>query len=185
LEPRQPGAAKATRWDRLGAEGASQLGDGTNSEPRFTPTQEATGSTDWSKISAGHDHTLALKKDGSLWSWGRNHRGQIGNGTVETRTVPTRIGSANWISIAAGHHFSIAIKEDGTLWSWGLNTDAQLGYGSFSPSYKSYPTQIGSDDDWSDISSGEMHTVALKKIGNPVDMGEQRSRTVGDRYHGT
>jgi len=146
-----------------------ELGDGTtNTSPnsgKHTPTQEATGSTKWSKISAGHDHSLALKENGSLWSWGRNSFGQIGDQTVETRTVPTKIGSETWVAIAAGHHFSLAIKNDGTLWAWGRNVQGQIGQGGSEPSSIPSPTRIGTDNNWSNVSAGEDHAIAIKQNG--------------------
>ena len=73
-------------------------------------------------IAAGFDHSLALKADGSLWAWGYNYSGQVGNGGTADQVAPFQIGSAkDWVAIAAGTGHSLAVKTDGTLWAWGWN----------------------------------------------------------------
>ena len=85
----------------------------------------------WSKISAGLNHTIALKTDGTLWAWGQNNGGQLGNGTNTNQNNPVQIGTANnWSQISAGRYHSLAIKTDGTLWAWGFNADGELGDGT-------------------------------------------------------
>jgi alpha-tubulin suppressor-like RCC1 family protein len=82
---------------------------------RFVPAQIGTG---YSAISAGADYTLALKQDGTLWAWGDNSAGQLGDGTTTRRLIPIQI-VGNFVSIAAGTRFSAALKADGSLWVWG------------------------------------------------------------------
>ena len=137
-----------------------QLGDRTDAK-KNTPTQESTGAANWSAIAAGAQHTIALKSDGTLWAWGRNNDGQLGDGTDAKKNTPTQesTGAANWSAIAAGLYHTVALKSDGTLWAWGRNTLGQLGDGT--TANKATPTQIGSAA-WSAISAGWNHTVALK-----------------------
>ena len=75
--------------------------------------------TDWAMLSAGGSHTVAIKKDGTLWAWGFNWWGQLGDGTNEDKNIPTQIGTDNdWAIVSAGMGHTVAIKKDGTLWAW-------------------------------------------------------------------
>lgn len=127
--------------------------------------------TDWAQVAAGvsGDHSFAIKTDGTLWAWGYNFYGQLGDGTGTDRHVPTQIGSAtDWKYIAPGSFFTLALKTDGTLWAWGRNDSGQLGIGSnLAPNdLKLVPTQIGTDTDWVKIAAGDAHCLAIKSNGN-------------------
>jgi alpha-tubulin suppressor-like RCC1 family protein len=72
------------------------------------------------QVFAGAKHTLVLKKDGTLWGWGDNWDGQLGNGTTEPRSSPVQVGRNNdWASVSVGREHTVALKSDGTLWGWG------------------------------------------------------------------
>jgi len=84
----------------------------------------------WSSVSVGSVHTMAIKTDGSLWGWGNNVHGQLGDGTAINQNTPVRIGiDTNWAYVSAFAH-TIAIRTDGTLWVWGDNEYGQLGDGT-------------------------------------------------------
>jgi len=110
-----------------------QLGDGTM-EDRLTPTPVATGSSKtWAKVSAGAIHTVAVATDGTLWAWGDNDNGQVGDGTAINRTMPTPIGvnlNRTWVSVSAAAGHNIALDDSGALWGWGVNYYGQLGDGT-------------------------------------------------------
>jgi len=82
------------------------------------------------KVSAGGYHTCAIKQDGSLWCWGWNLSGQLGDGTNSDKFTPVQIMSSGVSSVALGGYHTCAIKTDGSLWCWGLNSDGQLGDGT-------------------------------------------------------
>jgi len=118
----------------------------------------------WQSLAASAFHTNAVKSDGTLWSWGRNTFGQLGDGTTDDKLSPTQIGTDhNWKSVYAGDFFAIALKTDGTLWAWGQNTHGQLGIGNQID--QNSPVQIGTDTDWETASAGGFFSMALKTNG--------------------
>lgn len=143
----------------------------------ITSLSAATGC--WESVSTGGFFSLAKKSDGTLWSWGANDKGQLGDGTNTNKKKPTQIGTANyWKSIVAGISFSLAIKNDGTLWAWGANTNGQLGNGTNKDS--NLPTQIGTDADWKSIAGGNEFTIAIKTNGTLWAWGRNNSGQLGD-----
>jgi len=123
-----------------------QLGDGSNIN-KLIPTQIG-ADNDWHIVStSNYGYTLAIKSNGTLWAWGNNRLGQLGDGSNIDRLTPTQIGTdTNWKLIYSGTNLSMAIKTDGTLWTWGDNQYGQLGDGSYVN--KLIPTQVGTDNDW-------------------------------------
>jgi len=116
-------------------------------------------------IASGGGHTLAIKDDGTLWAWGRNDKGQLGDGTTENRNAPVQIGEdSDWVAVAAGFNFSVAVKANGTLWSWGTNENGVLGNGAYSDS--TIPTRVGVGASWRAVAAGRMHTLALQNDGS-------------------
>ena len=117
-----------------------QLGDGTDAH-RYTPEQVVLGLTDVIAIAAGRSHTVALKSDGTVWAWGNNAHGELGNGTATDNWTPVQVrepgGGAGYlvdiIAISAGSTHTVALKSDGqvgTLWAWGNNDYGRLGDGT-------------------------------------------------------
>jgi hypothetical protein len=155
-----------------------QLGDGTTVS-KNVPTHIDTN-TNWSSIAViWGNHTVALKTDGTLWAWGKNDYGQLGDGTIISKTVPTRIGSGtDWSKITVGSDHTIALKSDGTLWAWGKNDYGQLGDGTIINN--TVPIRIGIDTNWSKIVAGGEHTIALKRDGTLWAWGRNDSGQLGD-----
>lgn len=132
----------------------------------------------YTTISTGDYHTVALKSDGSLWTWGSNSYGQLGDGTTTIRSlVPKQIGTG-YSAISAGSYHTVALKSDGSLWAWGDNNYyyGQLGDGSFTRSL--VPKQIGTG--YTAIAAGDNHTVALKADGSLWDWGDNQFGQLGD-----
>lgn len=86
--------------------------------------------TDWASINAGDGHICGLRDDASLWCWGGNRDGQLGDGTRTQRTTPVRIGDATWATVSTGAGHTCGVRSDATLWCWGVNWASQLGDGT-------------------------------------------------------
>ncbi|MFQ5559184.1 MAG: Ig-like domain-containing protein [Nitrospinota bacterium] len=125
--------------------------------------ETATG-TYWKKISVRGYHNFGIKSDGTLWGWGANDFGQLGDGSYTEREFPVEIGGGNWRDIFAGRYHVMGIKEDGTLWSWGVNSSGQFGNGKTTGA--NIPTQVGTDSDWQQVALGSSHSIALKTDGS-------------------
>src|SRR5438128_1309871 len=81
----------------------------------------------FSSVAAGYGHTCAIRTDGTLWCWGSNYSGELGDGTNTSHTTPARVGDATtWASIDGGTSYNCAVRTDGTLWCWGSNSRGQL-----------------------------------------------------------
>ncbi len=117
----------------------------------------------WNLISAGRGHVLATKTDGTLWVWGGNVQGQLGQNDTTVYSSPRQIPGTTWSSIfAADSNFSFATKTDGTLWSWGYNGQGNLGQNN-KTEYSS-PVQIPGTT-WRSIVAGGQHSLATKTDG--------------------
>jgi len=111
-----------------GLNNSGQIGDGSRAE-RQRPSPVRVGKdSDWASVATGRWFTSAIKTDGTLWTWGANSDGRLGDGTRETRASPVRVGTdTNWALVSSGTGHTMAIKTDGTLWGWGSNRAGQLG----------------------------------------------------------
>jgi len=158
--------------------GLGQIGNGTYTT-NFNPPQQIGVAKNWQTIVTGHGYTVALKTDGTLWAWGNNFSGQLGNGTTFDKNIPTQVGTASdWQTVVAGMHHTVALKKDGTLWAWGKNTLGELGDGTTTNSRS--PKQIGTATDWKTIAAGSDHTIAIKTDGTLWIWGDNTSGALGD-----
>ncbi|MDP6585529.1 MAG: hypothetical protein QF535_12800, partial [Anaerolineales bacterium] len=151
-----------TLW-ACGDNSGGNLGDGTV-VLRSSPVQ--IGSlTDWSKVYNATSYTnVAIKTDGTLWGWGVNDEGQVGDGSTTARSSPVQVGAlTTWSKANAGDAFGAAIKTDGTLWMWGAATEGELGQGNTTS--VSSPVKVGSQTDWATVSCHNQHVLATKTTG--------------------
>ena len=167
-----------------GSNSNGQLGDNTLTD-RSSPVQTVTGGTNWSVVACGRAHTAAIKTDGTLWTWGSNSHGQLGDNTLTNKSSPiqTITGGNNWSSVACGYNFVAAIKTDGTLWLWGQNTvfGAAGQLGDNTGTNKSSPVQtIAGGNNWSSVACGRSHTAALKRDGTLWTWGLNSYGNLGD-----
>ena len=114
-----------------GKNDSGQLGDGT-AITRDSPVLVAGLGSSVAAVSAGNDHTCALENDGTVWCWGGNGLGQLGDGTANDRATPAAVQGLGGpaAEVSANNLFTCARRTDGTLWCWGGNTDGELGNGT-------------------------------------------------------
>ena len=142
-----------------------QLGDNTTTQ-RNTPVTTFAGGINWKQVACGGSHTAAIKTDGTLWTWGNNAYGRLGDNTTTHRSTPvtTFAGGTNWKQVSGGSSFTAAIKTDGTLWTWGRNYAGQLGTNT--TTHRSTPgTTFAGGTNWKQVSCGYHHTAAIKTDG--------------------
>jgi trimeric autotransporter adhesin len=120
--------------------------------------------TDWVSMTTAGFHTLAIKSDGSLWAWGGNTSGELGDGTTQPRSSPVHSVPGNdWKQAAVGLNYSIAIKRDGTLWTWGHDWSGCLGAGTGGNNVTA--AQLGSMTNWVKVWASVFDTVELQADG--------------------
>ncbi len=156
------------------------LGDNTTTQ-RSIPVTTFAGGTNWKRVAGGFLHTAAIKTDGTLWTWGSNIIGQLGDNTLITRSTPitTFTGGTNWKQVAGGFYNTAAIKTDGTLWTWGLNTNGQLGDNT--TTNRSIPvTTFAGGTNWKQVACGYYHTSAIKTDGTLWTWGRNQFGQLGD-----
>ena len=149
-----------------GANAGGQVGNNTRTLVS-SPVQTTAGGTNWKQVSLGGEYSAAIKTDGTLWVWGSNSFGELGDNTINPKSTPvqTVAGGTNWKQVSGGGNFTAAIKTDGTLWLWGRNVNGQLGDGTSGLlTGKSSPVQLLSGGaGWSSVAAGQDHTVAVQE----------------------
>lgn len=164
--------------------------DGSEKSTIFTEVgKDLPGSPLFRYISAGPYHNFAIKTDGTLWAWGDNRNGQLGIGNstnLVTYSLPQQVGNDTWLKVVAcgdGYQgFSLGIKTDGTLWAWGYNDYGQLGLGNTTTVY--VPTQVGTENGWTDVAGGLRHAIATKSKTTAGLTGGNEIYAWGDNVFG-
>jgi alpha-tubulin suppressor-like RCC1 family protein len=134
--------------------------------------------TDTVSVSAGMLHSLAVKSDGTLWAWGENRFGQLGDGTRTVRKLPVFVMN-DVVFACAGTYHSIAIKSDHTLWTWGLIPDVIIDAGSAQSEVpQTKPVMFMSDV--KSAAAGELHSLAVKTDGTLWAWGKNFYGQLGD-----
>src|SRR5205814_705027 len=129
-------------------------------------------------IAADTYHAVALKADGTVWDWGYNNYGQLGNGTNVTSSVAVEaLGVTNAIAVAAGQYHTLAVKMDGTVMAWGHNNSGQLGDGTNVD--RNRPVSVSNLIGVTSISAGT-HSVTVKSAGTVWAFGTNTHGQLGN-----
>ena len=144
---------------RLGTNDATQ---------RNTPVTTFAGGTNWKQVSVGLRHCAAIKTDGTLWNWGLETSGQLGNNNNTSSPISTPVttfaGGTNWKQVSVGSNYCAAIKTDGTLWAWGSNTHGSMGTNDAGNLKLTPVTTFAGGTNWKQMSSGSSHIEAIKSV---------------------
>jgi alpha-tubulin suppressor-like RCC1 family protein len=173
-----------TLWS-WGKNNNGQLGQNLTHYTNISSPTQAGSLTNWSVVKSGNESTYSIKTDGTLWSWGANSQGQLGQNinTSIKRSSPVQIGAlTTWLKAAAGRYQAFAIKTDGTLWAWGDNRQGQLGLNSqqaYGAQNRSSPAQVGALTTWLDVASGNYHAVATRTDGTLWSWGRNGDGQLG------
>lgn len=192
--------ADGTVWS-WGWNGTGVLGDGTYFNSRSTPVQvielgSAIALDSIVTVSSGPEHALALNQDGSVWAWGRDYSGAVGQGTAgpyflgaQQVKAPSGIGFLqDIIAVAAGDNFSVGLRSDGTVWTWGSNEFGTLGDGTALNS--ALPVQVKDTtglfflSDIVAIDAGKDHVMALSSTGTVFVWGSNEFGQLSSSFSG-
>jgi alpha-tubulin suppressor-like RCC1 family protein len=142
-----------------------RLGDNTTID-KSSPVTVVGGITNWTRIIAGkYSHNIGVTSDNIAYAWGQNNRGQLGDNTTINKSSPVTVvgGVTNWSTVRSGFDSNLALTTSGVLYAWGYNTNGQLG--SSSVINRSSPvTVVGGITEWSSLSSGAFHNLAIETI---------------------
>jgi len=167
------------RYGQLGVETTEECEFGLMNWYCSTTPIQVSGLTDVTAIAAGVFHSIALKSDGTVWTWGGNYWGQLGDGTTTGSTTPVQISELTDVTdIAAGGRHTVAVKSDGTVWTWGSNEHGQLGDGTTTYNTTT-PVQVSGLTDVTDIAAGGRHTIAVKSDGTVWTWGSNEHGQLG------
>ena len=145
-----------------------------------SPVQVGSSTTEWADVSGGYDQSMGIKTTGTLWTWGRNQHGQLGQGDTTTRLSPSQVGAlTTWAKSSMGMTQAAAVKTNGTLWTWGYNDYGQLGQGNVTS--LSSPVQVGALTTWLDVACGYYATMAIKTDGTIWGFGYNYYGNLGQR----
>jgi alpha-tubulin suppressor-like RCC1 family protein len=170
--------ANGTLW-AWGNNSYGKLGDNTT-VGKSSPVSVVGGFTDWVQASAGSVHSLGLRANGTLWAWGRNDFGALGDNTVVDKSSPVLVagGFTDWVQVSAGRNNAIGLRANGSLWSWGANTVGQLGDNT-TTNRSSPVTVVGGFTDWIQASINA-HCLAIRADGTLWVWGEGQFGKLGD-----
>lgn len=162
-----------------------QMGDGSQNhhntyDYKYYEATQAKGLTGIVQVSAGGLHSVALKDDGTVWTWGGNFYGEIGNGTDQYCLEPYMVeGLEDIIAIDAGNNHTVALKKDGTVWVWGKNDCGQLGNGS-TDRRSLRPVMVEGLTGVISIKAGMENTIAIKEDGTIWAWGKNDFGQLGE-----
>jgi alpha-tubulin suppressor-like RCC1 family protein len=130
-------------------------------------------------VSTRGNHSLGLLSNGTVWAWGSNSAGQLGDGTALYRLAPVQVSRlSNVTALAAGTHHSLALDGAGTVWSWGLNSHGRLG--DRTAASRLTPGKVPDLPSIKALAAGEAHSLALDNDGKVWAWGSNSHGQLGD-----
>jgi alpha-tubulin suppressor-like RCC1 family protein len=166
-----------------------QLGNGTTNVTDNPDPVQVSNLTDMTDVAAGNQHSLAIKSNGTVWAWGSDGSGQLGDGGTNTnQNAPVQAsGLTDVVAVAAGLNHSLAVKNDGTVYAWGSNSKGQLGYDPDPTTTNTFensgtPGQVSGLTDVVAVAGGTFYSLALKSNGTVYAWG---NNDVGQLGNGT
>jgi len=140
-----------------------QTGTGLIGDVARPTAVQAAGIDDWLSVEGALTHACGIQSDHTLWCWGDNEAGKLGNDSTIDSNVPVQAAppSADWQAVAPGFVHTCALKQNGTVWCWGRSVSGQLGNGSTDVDGSQTPVRAGSASNHTAVTSGEQHTCAL------------------------
>ncbi|HLH25770.1 MAG TPA: hypothetical protein VK066_24900 [Chloroflexota bacterium] len=155
-----------------------ELGTGSTLSYSTVPVQ-ANSLTGVRAIAAGSKYILALRTDGTVWGWGANDSGQLGNGSTTDSSTPVQVsGLSSIVGIAAGYFHALALKSDGTVWAWGANQSGQLGNGT-SGDIRTTPVPVSALPGVVAVAAGDAFSLALRGDGTVWSWGRNEFGELG------
>jgi alpha-tubulin suppressor-like RCC1 family protein len=140
-----------------------QFGNGTTSETPVTVPVRVPGLTGVVAVSVGYLHCLALRSDGTVWAWGTNLSGQVGDGGLADALTPVQVtGLTGVTKIAAGGFFNLALRSDGTVWAWGDDSVGELGTGTTTNDPITVPVRVPGLSQVTGIAAGQDAGYAIR-----------------------
>jgi alpha-tubulin suppressor-like RCC1 family protein len=163
-----------------GADGSGQLGDDATLAQKPTPVIVAGGAT-WKAVAAGGSHTCGIKSDNTLWCWGNDSTGQLGDdATIANQSTPVIVaGGATWKAVAAGNDLTCGIKSDDTLWCWGNDANGGLGDDA-TIANKSTPVIVAGGATWKAVGAGSNYACGIKSDDTLWCWGNDVNGQLGD-----
>jgi hypothetical protein len=161
-----------------------RLGDNNGTvASRSSPVSVVGGFTDWCQVSAGNQHSLAVRSNGTTWAWGVGTLGRLGDNTTISRSSPVSVvgGFTDWCQVSAGGAHSLGVRCNGTAWAWGSNSNGLLGDNDGAVANRSSPVSVaGGFTDWCQVSGGEYHSLGLRTNGTAWAWGRNACGQLGD-----
>jgi alpha-tubulin suppressor-like RCC1 family protein len=172
--------SNGTAW-AWGNNCSGRLGDGTT-VTKSSPVSVIGGFTDWCQVSAGDNHSLGVRCNGTAWAWGLNSVGFLGDGTIMVnKSSPVSVigGFTDWCQVSAGDSHSLGVRCNGTAWAWGSNVSGRLGDGT-TVNRSSPVSVIGGFTDWCQVSAGFYHSLGVRTDGTAWAWGLNSVGFLGD-----
>lgn len=160
-----------------------QLGIGTTATTLARQLISAPSGQRWTQVAAGYNFSLALCADGSLYTWGSNTNGQLGDGSATSRLAPVLVpapAGQTWVQVAGGFWSAAALCSDGSLYTWGANYGGQLGNGTTTGELVPLRLVPPTGQRWLQVSVGYQHMLAVCSNGSLYSWGDNYYGQLGD-----